>query len=149
MTDPLQDEQCAVDVAADFLNPSKTDHSKVMVSDRMVRHICDELSTGLFAKIAPKLPYKSVSSLNVVCWGTLWLHMFPARNRGQWAKYIKNLGIPESAIDLAGASGKAAGASLLLGGLIYAGSLPTHRLVSVKPKEPGAVHTLAWPAPAA
>ena len=94
MTDPLLDDECAVDVAADFLNPAKTDHKKVMVSDRLVRHICDVLSSGLFNKVAPKLTYKTVDALQVVSWASLWMHMFPERNRKQWAKYVKNLGIP-------------------------------------------------------
>ena len=149
MTDPLLDDECAVDVAADFLNPAKTDHKKVMVSDRLVRHICDVLSSGLFNKVAPKLTYKTVDALQVVSWASLWMHMFPERNRKQWVKYIKSLGIPEAAIVVTGTPGKAAAASLVLGGLIYAGKLPTHRLVNVQPKVPGAVHTIAWPATAA
>ena len=143
---PLLDDECAVEAAADFLNLAKADHSKVMLSDAMVRHICNHLSVGMIEKIAGKLPYKIAKGINVISWSNLWKDLFPVRNRVQWIKYIKNLGVPESAIDIAGVSGKAAASSLVLGGLIYAGSIPPHRLVNVLPKVPNAVYTQEWPA---
>ena len=149
MTDPLLDDNCTVEAAAAFLNPSNADHSKVMISTAMVRHICVRISIGLFEKVAVRLPYRVTKGTCVTSWKILWIHMFSSRNRRQWSKYIKNLGIPESAIRLAGVPGKEAAACLVLGGLIYEGTLPPHSLVNVRPKIPNAVHTLVWPRAAA
>ena len=147
-TDPLLDSECAVEVAADFLDPEKADHSKVMLSDKMVRHICEQLSRGIIENIAPKLQYKTVRGVSVISWGNLWPHLFPARSRAHWIRYIKNLGVPESAINVAGVAGKAAASPVVLGALMYAGTIPPHTLVNVQPKVPTSEYAQGWPAAA-
>ena len=124
---PLLDDHCTADAATAFLNPSKTDHSNVMVSDVMVRHICDRLSCSLFVRVRGRLPYKIAKGASVVSWGCLWTHISRLRKRKQWVKHIEDLGLPGSATKLAGPTKPlAVVACLVLSSMM----VPSHRIGS-------------------
>lgn len=70
-----------------------------------------------------------------------WSVVFPKRSRRHWAKYLMDIGIPKSAIDVA--EGNVVG-TMVIGAMIRNNSLGTHPLFPLADKEPPSLR-LAWP----